>query len=75
MNWVEVDSTTVSAIGYDTLKRELGIRFRDSGKAYFYLDVPPEEYDAFMSASSKGTYLNQVFKLKGYSYRAAGGPA
>src|SRR2546421_238109 len=41
---------------------ELGIRFRDSGKSYFYLNVPPEEYDALMASPSKGGYLNQVFK-------------
>jgi hypothetical protein len=71
MTWIEVDSTSVSAIGYDTHKRELGVRFRDSGKSYFYLDVPLEEYEAFMAARSKGTYLNRVLKMKAYSYRAA----
>ena len=71
MKWVEVDSTTVSAIGYDTLKGELGLRFCESGKTYFYLDVPQGEYQAFMAASSKGTYLNRVFKMKGYKYREA----
>jgi hypothetical protein len=71
MKWVEADSTSVSAIGYDALKRELGIRFRESGKTYLYLDVPQGEYQAFMSARSKGTYLNQVFKMKSYKYREA----
>jgi hypothetical protein len=69
MKWVEVDSTNLSAIGYDTLKGELGVRFRESGRAYHYLDVPEREYQAFMTARSKGTYLNRVFKMKGYKYR------
>jgi len=30
--------------------------------------VPPEEHAAFMAAESKGTYLNEVFKPKGYRY-------
>jgi KTSC domain len=71
MKWMEVDSTSLSAIGYDTLKSELGIRFRESGRTYFYLDVPQREYQAFMTARSKGTYLNQVFKMNGYKYREA----
>ncbi len=71
MKWVEVDSTNVSAVGYDTLKRELGIRFHGSGKVYLYFDVPHREYQEFMAAKSKGTYLNQVFKMKGYEYREA----
>jgi KTSC domain len=35
---------------------------------YRYFDVPTEEYAAFMAAESKGTYLNQVFKPRGYRY-------
>jgi len=71
MKWVRVISRNMSAIGYDPVKHELGIRFRESGKTYVYLDVPVDEFDAFMTAESKGSYLNQVFKLKGYSYRLA----
>jgi hypothetical protein len=69
MKWVEVDSTSVTSIGYDPVKFVLGVRFRASGKTYFYLDVPQSEYQAFVSAESKGKYLNQVFKMKGYKYR------
>jgi hypothetical protein len=71
MEWVEVESTNLSAIGYDVLRGELGIRFRESGKTYVYLDVPQGEYQAFITAKSKGTYLNQVFKMKGYQYKEA----
>lgn len=59
----------MSAIGYDYDRRELGIRFRATGNTYIYSDVPAHEYQAFMTAESKGSYLNQVFKPKGYSYR------
>lgn len=69
MKWVEVISRSVSAIGYDPAKRELGLRFRESRKTYIYEDVRADEYAAFMSAESKGTYLNQVLKPKGHSYR------
>lgn len=69
MKWVEVISRNLSAIGYDPAKRELGLQFRESRKIYIYLDVSPDEYAAFMSADSKGSYLNQVFKPKGHGYR------
>lgn len=72
MKWVEVSSRNLSAIGYDPTRRELGLRFRESGKTYIYLDVSADEYAAFMSAESKGSYLNQVFKPKGHSYRLEG---
>jgi len=68
MKWVEVDSTSIAAIAYDRSKRELGIEFRQSGRVYFYFEVPPEEHEAFMSADSKGGYLNRVFKARGYRY-------
>ena len=68
MKWIEVDSTSIAALGYDRGKRELGIEFRQSGDVYFYFEVPPEEHEAFMAAGSKGEYLNRVFKTRGYRY-------
>ena len=63
-----VDSTTFISIGYDAAKCELDLEYRTSGKVYRYFDVPLEEYTAFMAAESKGEYLNEVFKLRGYRY-------
>ena len=63
-----VDSTTVRSIGYDPRRRELDVEFLESGVVYRYLEVPAEEHTAFMAADSKGTYLNTVFKPKGYRY-------
>jgi hypothetical protein len=68
MQWKTVDSTSVAAIGYDPGKRELAIRFRESGEVYFYFDVPSEEHQSFLAAESKGNYLNRVLKPKGYRY-------
>jgi hypothetical protein len=64
-----VDSEAITSIGYDAERRELEIEFADTGDIYLYFDVPAEEYQAFMAAGSKGTYLNQVFKAREYSYR------
>jgi len=38
-----------------------------ANRVYQYLDVPGEEYAAFLGADSKGTYLNQQLKLRGSS--------
>jgi hypothetical protein len=61
-------STSIASIGYVPEKRELEIEFRASGDVYRYFDVPGREHAAFMAAESKGTYLNQVFKPRGYRY-------
>ena len=55
-------------MGYDADRLELEIEFRQTGDVYLYFDVPAEEYRDFMAADSKGTYLNQVFKPRGYRY-------
>jgi hypothetical protein len=68
MRRVPVPSTSIASIGYVPKRRELEIEFRASGDVYRYFDVPGEEYDAFMAAESKGTYLNQVFKPREYRY-------
>jgi 2-C-methyl-D-erythritol 2,4-cyclodiphosphate synthase len=64
-----VDSTGISAIGYDPARQELEIEFRESGDLYLYFGVPVEEYEAFMAEGSKGTYLNKAFKSREYRYR------
>jgi hypothetical protein len=63
-----VPSTSIASIGYLPTRQELEIEFRDSGKVYRYFDVEGEEYAAFMSAESKGKYLNQIFKHRRYPY-------
>jgi hypothetical protein len=63
-----VRSTSIASIGYRPAERELEIEFRASGDVYRYFDVPAEEHAAFMAAESKGTYLNQVFKPRGYRF-------
>jgi hypothetical protein len=73
---VPVNSASIVSVGYDRERRELEVEFRPSaatsryprGATYRYFDVPEEEHRAFMAAESKGTYLNQVFKPRGYRY-------
>ena len=68
MERVLVDSSCIASIGYDPRASELDLEFRVSMEIYRYFEVPAEEHTAFMSAESKGTYLNEVFKSKGYRY-------
>jgi KTSC domain-containing protein len=68
MRRIPVSSNIIKTIGYGDRKRILEIEFRHSGQIYRYFDVPAEEYTAFMNAESKGTYLNQHFKQRGYRY-------
>lgn len=68
MRRVRVDSSSIASIGYEPATHQFEIEFRESGDVYRYADVPKEEYAAFLAADSKGTYLNQVFKLRNYPY-------
>lgn len=63
-----IDSSVIASMGYDAAKQVLELEFREDGRIYDYLAVPPEEYAAFRAAESKGIYLNQVFKLRDYRY-------
>jgi hypothetical protein len=62
-----IESSVIASMGYQADQRILEIEFR-TGDIYTYFDVPAEEYIAFRSAESKGTYLNSVFKPRGYRY-------
>jgi hypothetical protein len=68
MQRVPVESRSIASIGYVPQERVLELEFRQSGEVYRYFDVPAEEHAAFLGAESKGTYLNQQFKLRGYHY-------
>jgi len=56
-----IESEAISAVGYDESSRVLRVTFY-TGRSYEYLDVPPDEYGRFLSAESRGTYVNQVIK-------------
>ena len=66
MQRVPVESSSIASIGYAPQERVLELEFRQSGEVYQYFDVPAEEYTAFLAADSKGTYVNQQLKPRGY---------
>lgn len=66
MNRVNVVSSNIASIGYDSDRGILEIEFLN-GSVYQYYDVPEYVYDEIMSAGSHGGYLS--LNVKGiYSY-------
>ncbi|WP_217805688.1 KTSC domain-containing protein [Roseovarius sp. A-2] len=56
-----VDSSNVSAIGYDEDSQTLQVEF-NSGATYQYFDVPQQIFEGMLDAGSVGQYLNQYVK-------------
>jgi len=56
MKRTNVDSSMLRSIGYDKKKKILEVQF-DHGGIYQYFDVPKEEFDDLMNASSHGRYF------------------
>jgi|HubBroStandDraft_6_1064221.scaffolds.fasta_scaffold3839372_1 hypothetical protein len=65
-----VESSTLTAIAYDSNNELLKLQFHD-GSIYSYSRVPVELYDALVSAPSKGKYFNS--KIRGqFAYQSSG---
>lgn len=56
MNRIKVDSSNLASVGYDEKNRILEIEFIHGG-VYQYFDVPNDDYEALMNASSLGSYF------------------
>ncbi|MDC7995325.1 KTSC domain-containing protein [Altibacter sp. HG106] len=67
MEMIPVDSSNLSAIGYDYETATLRIDFL-KGRSYEYYGVPAELYEGLLSAGSKGQYLNMYIKSAGFTY-------
>lgn len=61
MNRTPVSSSNLASIGYDAESLVLEVEF-NNGRVYQYFDVPQGTYDELMSASSKGSYMNNGIK-------------
>lgn len=57
MNRIKVNSSNLATVGYDEKNEILEIEFNHGG-VYQYFDVPIEEYEALMNASSHGSYFH-----------------
>ena len=60
------NSSQIGFQGYDLKDKTLAIQF-SSGQLYYYYDVPEDEYNRFLEADSKGSYLFKNIK-RNYLY-------
>jgi len=61
MNHVHVQSASLASVGYDPQHGVLEVEFRN-GRQYRYFAVPRRLFEALMSSSSKGAFLNTHIK-------------
>jgi hypothetical protein len=59
MVWYDVDSSMISAFGYNEAEQILEVAFNSTG-VYRYFDVPFEIFDGLRNASSKGSYMRDM---------------
>lgn len=58
-----VDSSMLSAVGYDAEHQVLQAEFH-SGQVWNYVNVPPDKYERFLAADSKGRFMHD--EILGY---------
>ncbi len=61
-----VESSMIASVGYDPENRILLVLF-NTGKAYEYYNLPPDEYKGLLAAVSKGEYM-RAHILDAYPY-------
>jgi len=61
LEMIPVDSSLISAAGYDGDKEELHVQF-NSGDRYVYESVPPSVFEDLMEALSPGGYFARQIK-------------
>lgn len=57
-----VDSSSIAALGYVPLRRELIVKFRERDVVYAYEGVAEFEFRALLAADSKGRFINLWIK-------------
>ena len=51
-----VESSMISAVGYDTQSKEMEVVF-NSGAVWRYEDVPKDVFNGLLESGSKGSYM------------------
>ena len=62
-----LSSSVVASIAYDAPTKTLQVEFR-TGRVYWYLGVPPSEFEALKRAPSAGAYFNREIRDR-YAFR------
>jgi hypothetical protein len=68
LRYVNVQSSSLDAVGYEDAASTLGARFKN-GTEYEYYGVPEAVFAGILSAPSAGRYFDQYVKKAGYRYR------
>jgi len=61
VNWIAVDSSTISRMAYDEARRVLAVEFKN-GSRYEYYDLPANVFQQMKMAGSKGQFLSANIK-------------
>jgi hypothetical protein len=61
MEMVRVNSSAITAVGYDPATNRMKITFKQ-GKTYDFCRVPLNIYQGLINAPSKGGYFDRVIK-------------
>lgn len=61
MNWIVVDSSTISRMAYDEPRKALAVEFKN-GSRYEYYDLPPHVFQQMNGSASKGQFLSSNIK-------------
>ena len=67
MQRISVVSSNIKSIGHDPVRPVLEVEFLD-GRIYHYFGVDVDLYEALMSASSHGKFLDRHIKKGGFHY-------
>lgn len=68
MEYTPVQSSAITAIGYDPETETMGVRFK-SGATHEYPNTRPVEYEALMNAPSIGRYFQRNIKGRPHEKR------
>jgi hypothetical protein len=61
LNWIAVDSSTISRMAYDEARKALSVEFKN-GSRYEYYDLPVNVFQQMTAAASKGQFLSANIK-------------
>lgn len=64
IEWIQVRSSAIRKIGYESATSRMYIDFEDSDPYYTYCNVPEHVFRKFVSAHSVGRYYHDNIKDK-----------
>lgn len=56
MEMTDVESTNIAQVGFNKDTREMRVVFKRGGATYIIYGIEPEVYDAFVHATSPGSF-------------------